>query len=72
MFAARFLEEYTSTVDSLDLSIPRLLQHLAGGKGEVGAQGSDGLRILQAMAWWDSGVVDRELAGRRSRGGHAI
>ncbi len=53
------------------IEVPRLL-HFLVGKSEVEGQGTDGLQILQAKAWWDRGVLDRELARRKSQGGHAI
>lgn len=40
--------------------VPRLLMFLVG-KSEVEGQGTDGLQILQAKVWWDSGELGRQL-----------
>ncbi len=53
------------------IAVPRLLSFLVG-KSEVEGQGTDGLQILQAKTWWDSGVFDRELARRKAGDGVSI
>ena len=44
--------------------VPRLLMFLAG-KSEVYGRGTNGLQILEAKVWWDSAVLERELAARK-------
>jgi hypothetical protein len=40
------------------------------GKSEVEGQGTDGLQILGAKAWWDSGELARQLKARKEEQGH--
>ncbi len=54
------------TVAGDPIEVRRLLSFLVG-KSEVDGQGTDGLQILQAKVWWDSGVLDRELARRKDQ-----
>jgi hypothetical protein len=44
--------------------ILRLLSFLVG-KSEFSGQGTDGLQILEAKVWWDTGALARELTKRR-------
>lgn len=46
--------------------VPRLLMFLVG-KSEVEGQGTDGLQILQAKVWWDSGELERQLKARSGK-----
>ncbi len=50
------------------ITIPRMLMFLVG-RSEIEGQGTDGLQILEAKAWWDTGVLNRELAAREERRG---
>lgn len=44
--------------------IPRLLKFLVG-KSEIIGQGTDGLQILEAKAWWDKSELGRQLRARK-------
>jgi hypothetical protein len=46
------------------VAIPRMLSFLVGEAEEDG-QGTDGLQILEAKAWWDTGVLGKEIARRK-------
>lgn len=44
--------------------VPRLLQFLVGASEEEG-QGTDGLQILEANVWWDSGSLQKQIQVRK-------
>lgn len=46
--------------------IRRFLMFLIGAS-EVEGQGTEGLQILEAKAWWDSGILQREVAKRKQQ-----
>jgi hypothetical protein len=46
------------------ITVPRMLSFLVGETEEDG-QGTEGLQILEAKAWWDSGVLSKEIAVRK-------
>jgi hypothetical protein len=47
------------------IEVPRMLSFLVG-EAEVQGQGTDGLQILEAKAWWDSGVLGKEITKRKT------
>lgn len=47
------------------VSVPRLLVFMVG-RSEVVGQGTDGLQILAAKAWWDSGALLRSIADSKA------
>jgi hypothetical protein len=49
------------------IEVPRLLSFVVG-KAE-GEMGTDGLQILEAKTWWDSGVLIKELGRRKGERG---
>jgi hypothetical protein len=47
------------------ITVPRMLSFLIG-EAEVKGQGTDGLQILEAKAWWDSNVLVKEVLRRKN------
>lgn len=45
--------------------VPRLLQFLVGAS-EEDDQGTDGLQILEASVWWDSGSLQKQIQARKA------
>lgn len=43
--------------------IPRLLMFLVG-KSDVDGQGTDGMQILEAKVWWDTGVLQKTITAK--------
>jgi hypothetical protein len=72
--AAQYITLETNTKFSLEepiaaggpIAIPRFLMFLVG-KSELAGQGTDGLQILEARAWWDSGVLQQEITKRKQQ-----
>jgi len=48
------------------IMVPRMLSFLVG-EAEGDGMGTDGLQILEAKAWWDSGVLMKEMMMRKQK-----